>query len=291
MKTSGEGDDRVTDFLGIGFRRCASSWLHAVLSEHPQVGKPKSGLHFFSEDSRFRNGKQWYLEQFKPWHDRDIIGEVSVSYTYPEKYDLASARIKSLFPDIKLVCSVRNPIERAYSDYRRSLHYAEIGGVTFEDAIEQYPEYINRGMYGKILLRYFDLFGDRLKILFFDDLLRDPGKYIRDIYSYLGVDHQFIPSVLESPKGTAHPVKNKQIQGLLIQLERALSKSFRIFGLGFVLDAMKRTGVPDLIKQANRRYDDGIKPETYRRLINVYREDIKLLSSITGRNLSGWTER
>ena len=37
-------------YLGIGCRRCASSWLHSLLNSHPQISKPKNGLHYFSQD-------------------------------------------------------------------------------------------------------------------------------------------------------------------------------------------------------------------------------------------------
>ena len=64
---------RLPDVIGIGTRRCGSSWLHDVLNRHPQVGKPPNGLHFFS--TNFERGVSWYAEQLEPFADRLVLME------------------------------------------------------------------------------------------------------------------------------------------------------------------------------------------------------------------------
>lgn len=281
---------RRPDFLGVGFRRCASSWLHSALSEHPQIGKPKSGLHFFGEEEKYRCKKRWYLKQLEPWHGKDVIGEVSVSYTYPDRYECASERIKKMFPEVNIFCSVRNPMERAYSDYRRSIYLNEIEPITFEEALHKYPEYIQRGMYGKIISRYMDLFGENVKVFFYDDLQKNPHRYVKDVYNFLGVDDEFTPSVIEAPMGHAKLVENRRIHLAMTKSRKIISKSCRSIGLGFILQYWKLIGARGLLGRENKRNEVRVNPETYRYLVDVYKEDINLLSSITGRNLSKWTE-
>ena len=110
---------RLPEVIGIGVRRCASSWLHRCLNQHPSIGKPENGLHFFSQ--HFGLGLEWYLEELAPYTNRDLLVEFSVSYTYPEYYNFASELMARIAPHAKLFIAVRNPIERAFSDYLRSM--------------------------------------------------------------------------------------------------------------------------------------------------------------------------
>ena len=74
------------DFIGIGFRRCGSSWLHSVLNQHPMINKPDKGLHFFSGKDSCIEKKEEYEFFFNKPSRNQIVGEFSVSYSYPDSY-------------------------------------------------------------------------------------------------------------------------------------------------------------------------------------------------------------
>src|SRR5690242_11728373 len=166
---------RLPQLIGIGTRRCGSSWLHGVLNKCPQIGKPPSGLHFFSTE--YGRGIEWYLEQLAPFSDRPLLSEFSVSYLYPEYADVAAQRIAKDVSDARLFVCLRDPVERAWSDYLRSVRMGEFSkAVTFEGAIRSNPELLERGRYAKLLRPYYERFGpDRIKPLLYDDLAVEDG--------------------------------------------------------------------------------------------------------------------
>ena len=283
---------RSPDFLGIGFRRCASSWLHACLTEHPEIGKPPSGLHFFSKEENYRKGIGWYEEQLSKYSDRRILGEFSVSYTYPHVYERVAARIHRHYPQAKIICMVRNPVERAYSDYLRSVSRSELDkNVSFEKAIELDSDFIARGSYGQILESYFRCFSDaQLLVMFYGDLKANPGQFIRRVYDFLNVDQHYVPSLLTQNRGHAYSPKSQRVGRATRMTQRFFSRLLRGARLGFILDQMKAWGIQDAVLNLNRADPPTMRPDTRHRLQDLYHDDIELLSSLLGKNLSFWQE-
>ncbi len=187
------------DFLVIGSQKAGTTSLHRVLDQHPEVFVPqKKELNFFFLEDEYRKGLTYYERCF----ESDVPGikargEASPGYIcHPE----APRRIREAIPDVKLLLTVRNPIDRAYSQYwdnRRQL--AEPS--TWEQAVEPLladphfvPEdgrrgYISRGVYMPYIRRYLDLFPrEQLLVVVLDDLAADPHAVHRRIFEFLGVD-------------------------------------------------------------------------------------------------------
>lgn len=104
---------RLPDFLVIGFPRCATTWLHKCLAEHPeiQVGFQKE-LHFF--DRYWDRGIEWYANQFPHCNDYCFLGESTPTYIINSK---AVTRIASVIPKCKLIVIIRNPVDHVYARY------------------------------------------------------------------------------------------------------------------------------------------------------------------------------
>lgn len=108
------------DILIVGFQKCGTSALHNFLSNHPKIisSNPKES-HFFSYDYRYQKGNEYYHSFFKNLSLKKDEGvkflEASPSYIESKYYKKALKRIKEYNPDVKVICLVRNPIERAYS--------------------------------------------------------------------------------------------------------------------------------------------------------------------------------
>jgi len=181
-------ENRLPDAIGIGTQRCATSWLNRVLLAHPQIGKPDRGLHFFSRE--FDRGRGWYKEQLSPHADRRVLVEFSVSYTYHEHYQDAAKRIYDHVPKARLFPTVRNPIERAFSEYRRGVSRGEIPPkLPFQKAAQQFPYIVERGLYGRTIEEYRRYFPpQRILVMCFDDLEVDARAYTRRLFDYLEVD-------------------------------------------------------------------------------------------------------
>lgn len=98
-------------FLGIGAQKAGTTWLHTMLSQHPMLKLPQAKeLHYW--DKQFpQSPVQNYLNFFQQ-ADR-VEGEITPSYA-----SLPVATIQVIhqhLPQLKLIYSLRNPIDRAWS--------------------------------------------------------------------------------------------------------------------------------------------------------------------------------
>ena len=100
------------DFVILGATKSATTWLRHQLQSDPEIYMPDPELHFFSRE--FHRGVDWYLAQFAPPPGARLIGEKSNSYLDTEE---AAERLQAALPRAQLVVMLRDPVERAYSDY------------------------------------------------------------------------------------------------------------------------------------------------------------------------------
>ena len=107
---------KLPDFLGIGTQKGGTTYLHSLLSEHPQafLAIPKE-LHFFS--LHYQKGLAWYRDFFKSAADDKSCGEITPYYMF---HPLAFKRIHKHLPDVKLIVLLRDPVERAISQFFHS---------------------------------------------------------------------------------------------------------------------------------------------------------------------------
>ena len=189
----------LPNFLIIGSQKSGTTSLYHVLRQHPQIFMPdRKEVNFFFLDQEYRRGSQYYQDYFDPAPPQTAaLGEASPGYIcHPD----VPARIHQLLPQAKLILTVRNPIERAYSQYwdnRRSLSeyltFAEVVDLALEPTY--HPArlgYFSRGTYIQYIQRYLAFFPpENLLILPFDDLRHSPASFYRRIYQFLGVDPDF----------------------------------------------------------------------------------------------------
>ncbi len=198
-------------FLVIGAEKAGTTALHAALDRHPRVfmSNPKEPSFFLSEDSR-------YLEQdlmgqphgdirtlaeyealFAAAAPGQAIGESSPCYLYSPD---AARFIKSLIPDVRIVVMLRDPAERAFSQFTFNQQRGwEPLSRTFQEALALEDErvransmwafhYVNRGMYARQLAPYVETFGDQLRAWAYDEFVKDPAKVLGEIHDFLGVE-------------------------------------------------------------------------------------------------------
>jgi hypothetical protein len=185
-----QADRTRPDFLYIGTSKAGSTWLFNVLARHPDVFLASNkGLYYF--DAHFDRGEEWYLGHFEDSGHHGARGEVSHSYlSSPE----APARIAELSPAIRLLVCLREPVDRAFSDYLDLRKNQQYDG-SFEGALEAYPRLLDRGRYASHLRRYLAVFPrEQLLIQLFDDLKADPQRYADEVFGFLGVPRLELPS-------------------------------------------------------------------------------------------------
>lgn len=140
----------LPDFLIIGAQKGGTTFLYNVLRRHPHVkAAVKKEIHFF-DTFRFRRGVDWYRTQFPQQQQEDgqrvITGEASPYYLF---YPHAARRVAETIPQAKLIALLRNPIDRAYSDYQHTLRQGN-ETLGFNEALDLEEERL-RGEKEKIL--------------------------------------------------------------------------------------------------------------------------------------------
>jgi hypothetical protein len=103
-----------------GFQKCGSTALHHFLSHHPDiiVSNPKE-VHFFSTPNNYNKGFKYYHSFFKiPLFknlSHKILIDSSPSYSSVLYQEFAIPKLYEYNPNLKIICLVRNPIDRAFS--------------------------------------------------------------------------------------------------------------------------------------------------------------------------------
>jgi hypothetical protein len=300
----------MPNFLLLGTMKSGTTSLYYQLKQHPQIYmSPVKAPDFFALEGRKWdfNGPEgqaaanyWtsqhkstnikeYRELFQGVSDEIAIGEASPSYVYrPE----APSRIRHYIPEAKLVAILRNPVERAYSQYC----YARLAGrepLTFAQALRAEEEriqngydwlyhYKNFGFYYTQLKRYHEMFErDQIRVYLYDDLKDEPIGVVQDIFRYLGVDDAFTPDISWRFNPGGIP-KNATLHRVLKQPSKVKS--------------VAKTLLPD--RQARRAWErllslnltkaPPIPQEVRTELIEEFRQDILNLEDLLGRDLSGW---
>src|SRR6266508_5585214 len=158
----------VATFVVIGPGKAGTTWMYSLLKAHPEVCVAAAkGTMFF--DANYHRGVGWYHRFYDACDGQAAVGEVCNSYIFSEE---APARMHTYNPALKLVTSLRNPIDRAFSNYLFWLRNAQVTG-SFEDTVLARPELLVQGLYAMHLERYLGHFPARqLLVLAFDDLKR-----------------------------------------------------------------------------------------------------------------------
>ena len=107
---------RLPDFLGLGVQKGGTTTLHRLLDRHPSVFLPPvKEVHYFS--LHFSQGEAWYRSQFAAAGPNQHCGEITPYYLFhPE----VPRRVHDLLPEARLIVLLRDPVERALSQYFHS---------------------------------------------------------------------------------------------------------------------------------------------------------------------------
>lgn len=294
---------RLPDFLIIGAYKSGTTSLVEYLGQHPQVFLPwlqepnyfahpadsnstarKPDIEWGSVYRRHRtNTMRQYAALFEDAPPGSIVGECSPEYM---RSPHAVSRIHETLPNVKLVAILRNPVERAHSDYQAFVRDS-IETEDFAAAVRRSPglepghQYVLTGFYGRQLKPYYDMFGaDRIKVLLNDDLRSDSLGSIRGLGDWLGV---------ETKEWEPNLNRNRNVSGRPGNV--AVSTAFR-------LRRRLRPWLKPIVPQWAQRRADGllvtglkrepIAPDVRGHLVDIYREDVSLLQALIGRDLSGW---
>ena len=187
---------QAVQFIGLGGAHSGSGFLYTHLAAHPSIHLLKQPTHFFTDEKVYSKGVEWYGAHFVQAKHKGIYGEVASEYLYDSE---APERIARVVPSAKLLAVVCNPIERLYKEYEyHTAHTLAAANQTFVDFIETHPDALERGLFGKHLQRFFDLYSPlNLHVFVHEDRYNNPVHYVQSAYEFLEVDDtHFVPKPL-----------------------------------------------------------------------------------------------
>jgi hypothetical protein len=195
-------------FVGLGSLRCGSTWLYQVLKTHPDIKlSDRKEMCFFFFRDMLRYDLEWYEAHFAPANGgqpKRVRGEISPEYARLKPWQVN--RIAKLLPDLRLILTLRHPIERVWSQALLEFGYLgdrDVRKISSIDFLRQVERARNRlpSDYRRTIEIWSNAFGrDALRIDLFETLQDDPQTYVDGILRHIGastpwaVPAQFINS-------------------------------------------------------------------------------------------------
>ena len=231
----------LPSFLIIGFGKCGTTYLYERLQQHPNIYPSlRKEVNYFI--FRYDESVDWYRAHFASacGHSGNglvVTGEASPGYVLNPG---APRRIAELLPEVKLVVLVRDPVERAYSQYQHQRRLGVEDLPTFEAALdaeadrlrgkkerllsdpdyrEEYSwytrSYRTQGIYADYLEPWLELYRrDQLLIIPSGTLYRDASSTLQAITSFLGLPG-WKPEIPERHRSFSYPAMNPDTRARL----------------------------------------------------------------------------
>lgn len=294
----------------VGAAKGGTTTLHYALDQHPQVfmsKKKEPGYFAWPEEelSFINNGKlvtkprflvnhlDEYLALFEDGSEKKIRGESSTTYLY--FYEKTIANILRIHPDpqsVNIVMALRNPVDRAFSQY---MHKLRDGAETldFEAALEienkrkaenwhfDY-QYTERGQYYKQVKAYLENFS-KVKVYLSEDLRTDPEGLVTSLEDFLEIER--IPLSFGDDLNPSGEPKSEALNKFLKKPNPI--KKF----LGNLLPKELRRKMRLKVQSTVYKYNlekKEMNSETRLALKKIYREDVLKLQDLIKRDLSKW---
>lgn len=290
----------LPSFIVIGAAKAGTTAMHGYLAEHPEVfmSEVKETNHFAYELDAAGNlvygvpelhrfpvrSLTAYENLFANIGAAKAAGETSPIYL---ECPHTAERIRNTIPDVRIICGLRNPVDRAYSDY---LMYLRGTGRQFDASrdlsvaaewVQPDSHWMRVSCYHDLLKRYYDTFPrERIHIFLTGELKRDPVRVVQDVYRFIGVDPGFTPDF-----DTPYNVGGLPASPLL---ERA-------FTAGAAIRHAVEPWVPRRtlkwmrrVRASNMQQAPALPPELRAQLMEYFRDDIERTAELIGTSLDQW---
>jgi hypothetical protein len=302
----------LPDFLVVGAPKAGTTALHAALAAHPELfmSRVKEPRFFLCDDGvppPRRGGPgdaQTYQEYV--WRRRDyealfagrghgmLAGESSPFYLWDRA---AHRRIRAAIPDARLIAVLRDPVERAYSNWAHMWSAGLEPCGDFTEACDREPRriaagwapfwrYLELGRYGEQFRDLLHVFPrEQVLILRYRELRDAPAAALTRVCEFLGVSTGLVSSV---PRENVRP----HIQGgpatLLLQ---GLLRAGAGVGHYFPPPVRRAARGPFLaVLQRGSRAREPLTRDQRSTLIARLAPDVRLLERVTGLYFGDWLQ-
>jgi Sulfotransferase domain len=272
---------RLPDFIAVGPARTGTTWLHGVLFQRASLPRDTKETRFF--DSFYDKGIAWYRDYFTDCPADRLVGEVAPTY-FPKPE--VRERIARELPNCRIICTLRDPVERAYSTYRVFVREGETR-LGFEEEVMRPDSRIRESnRYAFHLRGWQETFGAaNVATFFYEDLETDEQAYVDSICDFLAV-----------PRVDLSEVRQFLVRNSVRRAPRSVrvagwAHDFRIWlksnRADPVVNAFDRWGIWRLFNQGKREFPP-LDPEVEARMRNLFRSEVEALEELLGRDFSAW---
>jgi hypothetical protein len=292
------------NFFIVGAPKCGTTAMNHFLRAHPRVFVPaRKELHFFGSDLivAARPSETEYLAEFAARTNEPVAGETSVYYLSSRR---AAEEIERFSPAAKIIAMLRDPVDLLHSLHAQLFYTGDEDISDFLAALEaeaerkkgnrlphhttirQFLFYRETVRFTEQLQRYFDVFGrDRVRVIVYDDLRRNPAAEYRRTLEFLGVDPAFAPDfAVVNPNKMA---RSRALQRILHSPPPWLLDAGRAFIPKAIRDSLRE----DLRRINTRQMPrPPLAPDLHARLAKEFAPEVARLGALIGRDLSHWSD-
>jgi hypothetical protein len=207
-------------FIGVGPPRTGTTWLDAILRGHVNLPAGLKETLFF--DQRYELGLAWYESHFRDLRPGVPTGEFGPSY-----FSSAAARerIARHLPDCKIICTLREPVARLYSNYKMWRRLALVKD-SFARVAERHESLLAYSRYASNIAAWRETFGrDNTLVLIHEEALADRQRYVDGLCAFIGAERldlakvaridENVVTVERAPKSRRLARRARQVRGFL----------------------------------------------------------------------------
>jgi hypothetical protein len=299
-------NNHLPNFLIIGAAKSGTTSLWHYLRQHPQIClSPRKEPRFFvfeGETVAYRGPGDisWteesvttleaYRALFDPSPDQTALGEASNVYLYFARK--AAPRIARLIPQARLIAILRNPVDRAYSNYLMLRGEGRESHTDFRRALQEEGKrlregwspgwaYTGRGFYADSISVFREHFpGGQMLFFLYEDLRDSPQRTLGAIFDFLGI-RRFTPDM--SRRYNVSSVPRWRWLAYALRHRTPLSRTLRLF-----IPEPARNAINARLRDAVAVRPPKMSGEDRRFLRDMFAEDIAKTSALIGRDLSHW---
>jgi hypothetical protein len=280
------------DIVCVGAQKAGTTWLFSQLSKHPKISTPRSKeINYFGNKSssyansfeeNYSRGLNWYRDQLNQQPGK-LTCDFSPNYLWDSE---VPKRIHSDAPSCKILIVLREPVDRAFSQYNHAKKTFYVG-AQFEEALVRHPDIWERSFYAEDIERFMELFPEEnIKVTYYENLKSDPQKYLEDIYLFLGLP-PFLPVGLDLKVNEAKYPRFILFNVLVSTIYAA--KRTRIGRMIWSSPQLRKVGnsVVRFIRRNNLRNtsSETVEKGTRAKLNSSYMEEAKKLEKLLGKEV------
>jgi len=287
-------DIKLPNLFIVGVPRSGTTSLYEYLKRHPEVFmSPCKEPHYFARKDIYEfldeisppkiiSDFKEYISLFKGGKGKKIRGEASAIYFFSKS---ATREIYELIPDAKIIISLRNPIERALSHFKLDILHGIIIARSFCEAIRKRSLYLWMGLYYEHVKRYLETFPKQnVKIIIYDDLKNDTSSVMKDICRFLEIDENYVFNIDLSKKYNVSLIpKNLYLHMLATRARKILKEVVHPNLYSRIREIYKMF----FLSEDPNSFDFDVS-KCIDFLVDYFKEDVKKLSDLLGRDLSFW---